>query len=177
MKKQAFFEPNVRLVRQNKWFCVLGRGVFSVHGGCFLDARPGAQSPQTRHLGHPRIREIREIGVENRPKSVLREASKCFVLPHQARPRVRNVAQKRFAKKWCSERQHFKINDFGASATLKLDSITPRGRHICKRGEGERSFVFHIFGASPALLCEVSKSCGWASKTCLSAAPLGGWRR
>ena len=52
--------------------------------------------------------------------------------------------------------KYFKISDFGASATLKLDSITPRGRHICKRGEGERSFVFRIFGASPALLCEVS---------------------
>ena len=37
--------------------------------------------------------------------------------------------------------KYFKISDFGASATLKLDSITPRGRLICKRGGGERSFV------------------------------------
>ena len=66
------------------------------------------------------------------------------------------LRKKVFLKNGVWSAKYFKINDFGASATLKLDSITPRGRHICKRGEGERSFVFRIFGASPALLCEVS---------------------
>ena len=167
----------MRLVRQNKWFCDLGRGVFSVHGGRFLDGRPGAQSPQTRHLGHPKNREIREIGVENRPKSLLREASIFLFYRTRRAPESEMLRKNVLLKNGVRSAKYFKISDFGASATLKLDSITPRGRHICKRVEGERSFVFRIFGASPALLCELSKSCGWASKTCLSAAPLGGWRR
>ena len=100
-------------------------------GRLFFGRSAWRSSARGEPHGTPKTREIRDFEAEIQPKTPFREASKCLVLPNQARPRGSKMVDKVFALNRREERQIHKFSGFGRLRVVEvgLDEAL-RGSHL-----------------------------------------------
>ena len=89
-------------------------------GRLFFGRSAWRSSARGKPHGTPKTREIRDFEAEIQPKTPFREASKCLVLPNQARPRGSKIVHIAFALNRCEERHIQKFSGFGRLGVVEV---------------------------------------------------------